>query len=394
MKRMPALFLALVMFAGLAAPPLVAAASPAAAPAPANNSPGAAAAATISQITGIAISPLLGTAGVGAYKYLHADEKQRAALPWYAQPWFWGPALALVALVALKDTAGTAVPTALKKPFDVAEVFENKLSGLVATGAVVPIAMGMFKTLSPGPGAGLSDAGFAAIDLSQVWGTMMVPFALIAYAAVFLVSHTIHILILISPFTTVDAALKAFRVFLLSTVAGTAFASPKIGAVWSIVIVVCCLPLAGWAFRLLVFGHVHAWDMITFRRTRFVPDTTANVAFLARGIAGVPRRTYGWIRRDATGSLVFSWRPWLLLPARATPLPAQRLAVGRGLFHPEILDVGNDSTRELLNLPPRFKGHEDAVAQIYGIPEIRDVGLRAAWTWLKGLFTSAPEHAA
>ena len=255
------------------------------------------------------------------------------------------------------------------------------------------LAMDMFKQFAPGAGASLSDAGFAAVDLSQFWGTLMVPFALLAYAAVFLVSHTIHILILISPFTTVDAALKTFRIFLLSTVAGTSFASPTVGAVWSGLIVLCCLPLAGWAFRLMVFGQIHAWDILTFRRRRFVPDTAANAAFLARKVGGVPRRTYGFVRRDASGGLVFSWRPWLLLPERTTPLPSGPLAVGRGLFHPEVLEIDGESTRDLLDLPPRFKGHEETFARIHAIGEVRDVGLRAAWSWLKGLFSSAPAHA-
>lgn len=386
MKRLSALLLSALLLLGLAGPSVRAAS-------PESKAPGAAAAETVSQVTGIAISPLLGTAGVGAVKYFRTPDAQRAKLSWYAQPWFWGPALLLVALVAIKDSAGTALPSALKKPFDVAEVFENKLSGLVATGAVVPMAIDMFHAVSPGGSAALSDAGFAAVDSSQFWGVLMVPFALIAYAAVFLVSHTINILILISPFTSVDAALKAFRIFLLSTVAGTAFASPTVGAVWSGVIILCCLPLAGWAFRLAVFGHVFAWDMLTLRRRRFTPEAESNAAFLARTAAGVPRRTYGRISRNGSGELVFRWRPWLLLPARSATLPAGRLAVGRGLVHPEVLEVDGDSARDILDLPPRFKGHEDEFARIHGITEVRDVGLRAAWSWLKGLFSSGPATA-
>ena len=388
MKRLPALLLAFALLVGLVAPP-----AQAATPEVTSKAPGAAAAETLSQVTGIAISPLLGTAGIGAVRYFRTPEAERANLSWYAQPWFWGPALALVALVALKDSVGTALPTALKKPFDVAEVFENKLSGLVATGAIVPMALDMFKQVAPSHAASLSDAGLAAVDLSQFWGALMVPFALIAYAAVFLVSHSIHILILISPFTTVDAALKTFRIFLLSTVAGTSFASPTAGAIWSGLIILCCLPLAGWAFRLFIFGHVFAWDMLTLRRRRFSPDSTASAAFLARKVGGVPRRTYGFVRRSESGSIVFTWRPWLLLPARTTPLPEAKYAVGRGLFHPELLVVEGDDSHDILNLPPRFKGHEETFAQIHGIPEIRDVGLRAAWSWLKSLFAAGPSTA-
>jgi hypothetical protein len=119
MKRFPAFLLALVLLAGLVAP-----SSRAATPESLAKPPGTAAAETISQVTGIAISPLLGTAGIGAVRYFRTPEAQRDKLSWYAQPWFWGPALALIALVALKDSVGTALPPALKKPFDVAEVFE------------------------------------------------------------------------------------------------------------------------------------------------------------------------------------------------------------------------------------------------------------------------------
>ena len=379
MKRWSALLLALVFLISLA-PIRANAAKPTA------KSPGIAAAETLSQVTGIAISPLLGVGAVGAWRYFETPPAQRAGLSWYAQPWFWGPALFLVGLVFLKDTAGTAIPTALKKPFDVLEVFENKLSGLLATGAIVPLALDLFKDVSPAAGASLSDAGFAAINLAPVWGALMVPFALIAYAAVFLVSHTINILILISPFSTVDAALKGCRLFLLSTVAGTAFLSPTLGAVWAGLIILCCLPLAGWAFRLAVFGQIFAWDFLTLHRRRFVPRREANPVFLARRVGSVPRRTYGALRRNEDGNLWFSYRPWLVLPRRSVQLPPARHAIGRGLLHPGLLVIEGDSADDLLNLPPRFKTHENEFAEIYGICEVREVGLCAAWAWLKGLF--------
>src|SRR5207248_2537925 len=87
-------------------------------PAPrADRSPGAPVATAISTVTGIAISPLLGTGAYGAYQWVTAkDDHVRAALPWYAQPKFWVPALLLVALCAAKDSFGAVVPPGLKKP--------------------------------------------------------------------------------------------------------------------------------------------------------------------------------------------------------------------------------------------------------------------------------------
>ncbi len=388
MKRLSALLLAGVFLLGLAPAHLVAAST--SAPTLAPKPPGVAAAETLSQVTGIAISPLLGVGAVGAWRYYETPPAQRDGLSWYAQPWFWGPALLLVGLVFLKDTAGAALPTALKKPFDVVEVFENKLSGLIATGAIIPMAFDLFKNISPGAGASLGDAGFAAIDLAPLWGALMVPFVLIAYGAVFLVSHSINILILISPFSTVDAALKGFRLFLLSTVAGTSMASPKVGALWAALIILCCLPLSGWAFRLMVFGQVFAWDVLTQHRRRFKLHPTANPVFLARSVAGVPRRTYGMLHRDPMGQLTFTYRPWLVLPRRSLPLPVAQHAVGRGFLHPELLIVDGETAHDLLNLPPRYNTHEGEFAETYGIREVREIGLRAAWTWIKGWFGVRP----
>ena len=73
---------------------------------------------TVSMITGVAISPLLGTSAVGAYEYFGAKTPEaKARLPWFANPLFWVPAMLLVGACFLKDTAGIALPTVLKKPF-------------------------------------------------------------------------------------------------------------------------------------------------------------------------------------------------------------------------------------------------------------------------------------
>jgi hypothetical protein len=47
--------------------------------------------------------------------------------------------------------------------------------------------------------------------LHWLYNALMVPIAMAAFFIVFLASNAINILILLSPFTTVDAALKGFR---------------------------------------------------------------------------------------------------------------------------------------------------------------------------------------
>ena len=321
---------------------------------------------------------------VGAYKWFNAgSDSAKAQLPWFSQPWFWLPALLLVGVCFAKDSLGPMVPTALKKPLDIAEVFENKISALVATGAIVPLAMTVFKALEPSQ-ASLSESGFAAIDFSPVMNVLMVPVALCVYATVWVVSHAINILILISPFATVDAALKSFRTAVLASVVGSHWLSDFFGAVWALGIFGLCLLLSGWAFRLLIFGNVFAWDLLTFRRTRHIPEPTSATAFLARRTEGVPVRTFGTIRAD-DGGLVFEYRPWLLLARRSLKIEGAGISVGRGLLHPEILQTSSGDTVDVLDLPPRYRGHEEAVASALRIARVEDVGLRAAWNWLRRL---------
>ncbi|MBN9690027.1 MAG: hypothetical protein J0M24_07285 [Verrucomicrobia bacterium] len=357
-----------------------------------DTSVGIRAAESLSQVTGIAISPLLGVGAMGAYKYYRTKPEERAQLRWYAQPWFWSFALTIVGVCMLKDSLGPAIPTSLKKPLDVLELFENKASALIATGAIIPIAADIFEAVKPQLSTQLDLAGmhFAAVGLHSLGDLLMVPLALIVYSVVWLVSHTINVLVLVSPFTTVDTILKSFRTAVLGTVVGTQALDPQLGAAWSLVVVLVSVLLAPWAFRTVVFGTVFAWDLVTFRRMRFTPSAKGNWMFTARKIGAAPHRAFGKLTRQANGELVFTWRPWLVLSARTEVLPPGRYIVGRGLIHSEILRVEGDHAPDIFNLPPRCNQHEDQLAALYQFDEVRPIGLRAAWAWIKGLFSSRP----
>jgi hypothetical protein len=345
-------------------------------------------------VTGVAISPLLGVGAVGAYEWWKASGPRRTALPWYARPYFWVPALALVALAGLKDIFGTAAPTVLKKPFDVAETVENKVSGLIAAGLFVPLIISIFPE-NPGEGAlAPSQLGFAAISGANVGNALLVPFALVAFFLVFFASHAINVLILLSPFTTVDTALKSVRLAVLSLLTGVSFANAYVGAAVGVVIVAVSYFLAGWSFRLTVFGTVYIWDYATFRRCRFQPGAESNWGFAARKIRDVPVRTYGRLAAARDGGLEFSYRPWLFLGKRTLPLPSGNYIVGRGLFCPELALVEGERTNSLFIFPPRYLTHEESLARVYGLGEVQDVGvlkgLRASWGWIKSLLGVTP----
>ncbi len=362
----------------------------------ADRSPAAPIATTLSTITGIAISPLLGTSAYGAYKWWAADEKTRAALPWYAQPKFWLPALLLVAICAAKDAFGTAVPPGMKKPLDVLETIENKFSGLVAAGAVIPFAMdAMSKMLFSGDAAapvaaapvfahtGVAAIHLAAFDITWLLNLLTVPFGVAVFVLVWLGSHAINVLILLSPWGAIDAALKAARTGLLGLVTLSATIDPWVGAGLSLAVIVVAYFTAGWAFRLSVFGWLFCWDFVTRKRNRFSPAENDNVMFAGPNFPGVPVRTYGRLVQRTEGGLEFVYRPWLRLPPRSAAVPVDRreLAVGEGMFFSDIVAENGDT---LFSLPPRYRGHEDIVARAYLLGGgVQPAGLNKAWGALR-----------
>jgi hypothetical protein len=363
------------------------------------KTPGIELATMASQVTGIAISPLLGVSGVGAYQWMKASTpEEKARLPWFAQVSFWLPALLLVGVCAFKDTFAVMVPPGMKKPLDVAETVENKISGLVAAGAVVPSLVTVGSKLimhstgllghAPVVSGGFGVLPLAAFDMSWLLTLLMVPLSVAVFAVVWVVGHAINVLILLSPWGGLDTALKGIRTSVLSLVAATAYIDPVVGATLSVAIIILAYFMAGWAFRLMVFGSVFSWDFFTFRRTRFQLLADDNKLFTGRDIADAPRRTYGRLHQDADGKLRFKFRPWLVLPERMVEVPRDGIVVGKGFFYSEVLGFEKvaDKNSTLLLLPPRYVGHEELFARTYRINGTCDIGLRKAWSWLREAF--------
>lgn len=389
MKRYLYVLLAVVLCGSLAR-----AATEAAKPA-ATNAQGLELAKALTKITGIAISPLLGVGVVGAYDYFACPADRKDQMPWYAQVKFWLPALLLVGVVALKDSAGVVFPPGWKKAFDVIETVESKVSGLVVAGAVVPsIAMIFHSQLVSSADPQVMQASILGFSLMPLLNILTIPLAVTCFVLVWLVGHVTNVLILISPWGAVDAALKAIRTSVIGFIAAMNFINPMAAALLSVIIVVIAYLIAGWSFRLMMFGTVYTWDFFTFRKKRFTPEPTANWMFTARKIEKTPIRTYGRLMKTEDGKLKLVYKPWMFLPERSVMMPAGQYAVGRGLICPEIMLVEGEQTKSLLAMPPRYKNHEAEIAQIYGIRDVRDVGLlkglKAIWNWVTGKSAAQP----
>ena len=278
----------------------------------------------ITEITGVAISPLLGVSAVGAWRYWKTPKEMRAGLPWYCQPWAWGFGLGVLGLCFLKDTLGAAMPGLLKKPFDVVELFENKASALVASAAFVPLVANEmavhFRSAHPEvvvPAASLTGAVFAGIDLA--W--LMVPGSILAFLAVWICSHAINVLIILSPFSSVDSLLKLLRMGLLATVALLYALAPWLAAALCLVIIAIAIWLAPAALRLAIFGARFAGDILLPGRGKSRAEPDRPHAFTVGRMNGLPRRTGGRLVLLADGSRAFRYRRFLVLDERTVPLP-------------------------------------------------------------------------
>lgn len=357
--------------------------------------PGVALSQGITEITGVAISPLLGVSSVGAWRYWKAPAEARASLPWYAQPWAWGTGFAVLALCFLKDSLGTAVPGVLKKPFDMVELFENKASALVASGAFVPlVAVEMAKHLEAEkvavPAASLAGETMAFINLS--W--LMIPGAVMAFLLVWICSHAINVLIILSPFSTVDAALKLMRLSLLAMIGVVYAIAPWLAAALCLVLILVAAWLAPAAMRLAIFGARFAADiLLPWRGKRRATPDSPHVFTLGR-LAGLPPRTGGRLVLTDDGTPVFRYRRWCILDERTIPLPEGVRQVEKGIFSPSLVHGRGAAESTLLLFLPRYRGHEEKVVEHLKLQGVRDHpatrGLAAVKEWMRGVLRRKP----
>jgi hypothetical protein len=359
----------------------------------------------VGTVTSTSVSPLLGVSILGAWEHYHAPEDQRDALPFFTKPWFWIPVSILALLIFFKDTVGSVVPL-LKKPLDALEVlfvnkaallfgafpvvfFEtaklfnvDKIRDLFTLGSpqILPVVYAAAGTPEPSHGAGMA-----------MLAVMVAFTGLVMSTVVWMVWQAFDVLVLLSPFPLLDVLLKGIRLALFGLLAGLTAWKPEAAAVLSLVIVVVCGFLVAWSWRLLVFGVVNAWDILSifWFDSPTTPDKAKGViVFAARRIEGLPKRTYGRLRITTDGKTEFHWRGFLSLTRgnRILPLGAHWM-VGRGLLTPSIVEVSEKgSAKTMFRMPPRYRGQEEAVRAVLGLSGVEDLrfrsGVGAFWKWL------------
>jgi hypothetical protein len=282
----------------------------------------------------------------------------------------------------LKDTFGAATPAPLKKPLDLLELFENKLSAIIASAAIIPfIAAQMAQAFADAPPASSTLSGdvhygsvlplaFSVMDLRLLF----VPLALFAFAVVWITSHAVNVLIVLSPFGFLDAALKLIKTSVLSSVAVACLVNPFLGAALSLLIICLAAWIAPRALRFAVFGTLLALDILMPWRARKHATPQEAHVFTARRLAGIPTRTFGRLSCSADGTVQFTYRPWAILGRRTVDLPAAPVTICRGLLYPTLLQPCGPASwlATTFVFLPRYRGHEEMIAEHLSAREIRD----------------------
>ncbi|MDF1826577.1 MAG: hypothetical protein P1U68_18175 [Verrucomicrobiales bacterium] len=365
--------------------------------------PGVKLAEGVSQLTGVAISPLLGVSVVGAWNYFRTEEASRGKLPWICHPAAWLTGLSVLLLCFFKDSFGNLLPAFAKKPLDLIELFEDKLSAIVASVGFIPFLIRQYSAnqlssaeavaFPPVPDTQLAAAtpGFIAL-IEPAW--FLLPLAFAGFLVVWIVSHAITVLATLSPSRIFSTILKLARLALLGLIGLLYLVSPVIAALLAVLLITTCCFLAPRAFRFSVFGTVVSADFFHSLIWKKPFDPGKLRYFLARrGNERMKVRSFG--RLFLFGDRVaFQRRRFFIGPEQQLLLPStHRLVITKGFPFPVIQMRNDDDTSwvTIIHLLPRFRHSLNELSEHLEIPTqdhpaIR--GLKASASWCREAFTT------
>jgi hypothetical protein len=362
----------------------------------------------ITELTGVALSPLVGLVVVGGIEYYKA-KKTDQPIRWYFSLWFMGAIIFILTLITLKDTIGELAPF-FKKPLDALDFVQHKFSGITAFAIVAPqlvlsilepvgqTVSYLFNLVNPVSSAWAAGPGTGAV--TGVVGTVLIVaivvssvIAALFFLTIWLAAGAVETFILLAPIPFVGLILRSFRLSIFGLLMIGLAISPLVGIVLSLVILYVSYRILGWSFRLAVFGWIIALDTLGGRHYYLKIEQERHIAaFASSMIRGVRNRSYGRLVKEGK-SLVFEYRQFGIFSRKRVVVTDQLSHVGiaRGSLLPSVIATKEDHKRHqaLFLLPPRYRGHEEGAARLLGLsPKIHDQRfsrhLADAWNWIMG----------
>ena len=313
----------------------------------------------ITQITGLAINPLLVLIVIGVHDYCCPTAGK--TLPLYANPWIWGSLCALFATIFGLRLLTPLFPGTGKilKGFI---LVEQKIMGLLAAGLFMPTIASTLEN------AGFSSNNHDQVAAAGFFGTTgYVVAGLLIYSVVWVVSHVIDSLVLLSPFALIDATLLTIRATFLAILAGAYYLSPLFSAGLCCILIVICFFIAGWCIRINLLASTFAFDLLTLRCLWVRPNQWPLRIFITGKSGLAPTRTRGLLERDPDGLRV-RWRRFYWPIKRSTVLHRGSAKLVRGVVWSELHAESSPKVLVTLILPPRYFNHDQWITEHLEIP--------------------------
>ncbi len=313
----------------------------------------------ITQITGLAINPLLVLIVIGVLDWQSLPEGATPLL--HANPWFWGSLCALLAF-SLGLRLLTPLIPGFGKLLKGVILVEQKIMGLLTAGLLIPtIALTMENT-------GLTSSDHAQVAVAGIFGTSgYVVAGLLIYSVVWVVSHVIDSLVLLSPFALIDATLLTMRTTLLAILGVAYWIEPAFSAGICCVLIVICFLIAGWCIRINILASTFAFDLLTLRCKWMRPNQWPIRVFITGKSGLAPTRTRGLLERDPDGLRV-RWRRFYWPIKRSTVLHRGSAKLVRGVVWSELYAESSPKVLVTLILPPRYFNHDQWISEHLEIP--------------------------
>ncbi len=286
-------------------------------------------------------------------------------------------------MIFVKDTFGAAFPKLLKAPLDAVEIlFEKNTSALIALPVLITsVTQGEFQqlqylsqqgcdTLFPAAvAAGSAEAALnTGVDL-----VMMIMASIIAsmiFIAVWVLSQAFNVLILLCPFSIVDAMLSAAKNALVVLIIG--LSGTYLGTLLSGVVIAFAVYLFPKTLRLVVFGTVMSYDLVFHklcrRKVGSLPAEGIR-SFSSCYFAQTPPLTYGKLSLQ-NGLLAFSYRSCLLFSKKTvnTGIEPSGCELISGIISPIIVLKQDDGEQiQLCRIRPQLYQHTQQAAELLGV---------------------------
>jgi hypothetical protein len=346
----------------------------------------------LTELTGIAINPLLVTTAIGIYKNIVSSSDERRQLPWHYQPWY----LTICGILVLMSFLVSISPNIFNTPPQFSKVVElmNKGIGLVLA---LPVLYSLITSILPQ----LADNIYAGLTANDTYiHASIIPFELLAglpqflwlgitlalmffiFVAIWLLNYVFDFLIFLCPFGWADTALKTVRAFYFGLLLAASAINPVLGFILTLPVIVVAVLLFGWSVRRVVMSFFFLRDFI-IRKKETVIDDNGILAFSGPCLK-MPTKCMGRLN-EKDGKWTFDYRRAFIFKKTITMDKTESL-LKKGFLYSQVFD----NRKLLCSLPPRYQRIAEQVQTDLRIEKLEDTwlkkGIKAFIAWVKSLF--------